>query len=520
MHRRGSSTSASTTPFDAATARNDLMRSDLSFTAEDLAEFAQASRDTNPLHRDAAYARATAFGEPVVYGSLTALTALGKLPLRPGLVLQRLSAEFRSPLFTGIAYQAEVESEGSKSQIRVYDGRRLVLRLSAEFAAGEPTNAAEPWPSHGEQESGEPAVLTVDDLAGGMTFAGRYSPREAALRAITARLGLSARGIAEPQAAALLACSYVIGMRIPGRNALFYSAQLDWTQPAVAGEHGHYSVRIESLHKPLGLVTLRAEFAAPLSCTAELKSFVRHPIRRPGLDDAAVSRDLFKGRVAVVVGASRGLGAAIAEALALAGCTVVGTYLHSADAVSEMARTLGARGVVFEPHRVDAMDPQAMAALAADVKARHGGIDLLVCTACPPLHALSIDSPSLDRILEHVSDSMAMVATPLSCLLGHLTDRQGTVVLVSSSAVNAPPAEWPHYVAAKRAIEGLGETAAVAHKAVRVCVVRPPKLLTELVNTPLGRQGATDPGAYAAALVTALANGTEDAGLGLRKLGA
>ena len=46
------------------------------------------------------------------------------------------------------------------------------------------------------------------------------------------------------------------------------------------------------------------------------------------------------------------------------------------------------------------------------------------------------------------------------------------------------------------------------------------KLLTELVNTPLGRQGAVDPGAYAAALVTALANGTEDAGLGLRKLGA
>jgi NAD(P)-dependent dehydrogenase (short-subunit alcohol dehydrogenase family)/acyl dehydratase len=492
------------------------MSSELSFTAADLAAFAQASRDTNPLHVDAAYARATAFGEPVVYGALSALRALGHLPVRTGQTVATLSAEFRSPLYVGVSYQVEAENSRERSEIRVLDGRRLVLRIAAEFADDRPNDDAATWPSHGDDEPAEPARLAVADLADGMTLTGRYEPRVSAFRSLVAELDLTARGVTERQATALLACSYLVGMRIPGRNALFYSARLDWRHPPSDRQAGEYSVRIESLHKPLGLVTLRADFAAPLACSAELKSFIRQPIDRPCLDEAAVSRDLLAGKVALVVGASRGLGAALAEALALSGCTVIGTCLQSMDAVSALATMLRDRGAVFEPHRVDATDPQAMADLVKDVTARHGGIDLLVCTACPPLHALSIDGSSLDRILRHVADSVAMVATPLACLLDHLRDRHGTVVLVSSSAVAAPPAEWPHYVAAKRAIEGLAEVAAVSHKAVRMCVVRPPKLLTELVNTPLGRQGATDPGTYAAALVTALVKHGDDAGLGLR----
>ena len=77
-------------------------------------------------------------------------------------------------------------------------------------------------------------------------------------------------------------------------------------------------------------------------------------------------------------------------------------------------------------------------------------------------------------------------------------------MVVSSSAVVDPPAEWPHYVAAKCAVEALARVAAVEQPEARLLVVRPPKLLTELVNTPMGRQDALAPEHFAARLVRRL----------------
>ncbi len=486
------------------------------FTPDDLAAFAEASRDVNPLHSNVAYARATSFGEPVVYGALAALRLLRHLPPRPHQSMATLLTEFRSPLFANVSYQIECEHSPPQSVLNVHDGRRLLLRVVATFVdkplVGEPVSILTP----GAIEPCEPTVLTVDDMSEGMVFSGSYAPDPAAARVLLGSLHLPVRGVAEFQAAGLLACSYLVGMRMPGRNALFYSAKLDWSNPPDVLAPGTYAAQIASLHRPLGLVTLRATFGAPLAFSAELKSFVRQPIRRSTPNASLLPQKSLEGRVAVVIGASRGLGAAIAEALAYAGATVIGTYLHSHETITELSGRLRAEQAIFEARQADATDAGAMTALVEDVARRYGGIDLLVCTACPPLHPLSIDRPSRDRILRHISDSLAMVVTPMSCMLESVQSRQGAILLLSSSAVEKPPGEWPHYVAAKRAIEGLAEVAAVSHKAVRVWLAKPPKLLTELINTPLGRQGATDPGVYAAAVVSALIASRESPELGLK----
>jgi acyl dehydratase len=68
------------------------------FTTQDLAQFSAASGDRNPLHLSEEYARATPYGEPVVFGMLGVLAALGHLADRQDRLLQRLSVEFRNPL--------------------------------------------------------------------------------------------------------------------------------------------------------------------------------------------------------------------------------------------------------------------------------------------------------------------------------------------------------------------------------------------------------------------------------------
>lgn len=88
--------------------------------------------------------------------------------------------------------------------------------------------------------------------------------------------------------------------------------------------------------------------------------------------------------------------------------------------------------------------------------------------------------------------------------------------MISSSAVGHPVKEWPHYLAAKQAAEMLMRVAGMQYPKARTLIVRPPKMLTTLTNTPVGRLDAVSPATVAIQLVRRLAEpgggGTEIAG--------
>ncbi len=88
-----------------------------------------------------------------------------------------------------------------------------------------------------------------------------------------------------------------------------------------------------------------------------------------------------EGRVALVMGASRGIGRAIAVALAREGARVA--VASRSDAIEEAAREIGEGAAAF---RADASDLERMAALSAEVEAALGPIEILVAnTGGPPL---------------------------------------------------------------------------------------------------------------------------------------
>jgi NAD(P)-dependent dehydrogenase (short-subunit alcohol dehydrogenase family) len=70
------------------------------------------------------------------------------------------------------------------------------------------------------------------------------------------------------------------------------------------------------------------------------------------------------------------------------------------------------------------------------------------------------------------------------------------------------PEQWPHYVTAKFAIEGLAQWAAAHYQPAQTLIVRPPKLLTDQTNTTLGRQGAMKVEQAATSMVRHLCNST------------
>ena len=157
----------------------------------------------------------------------------------------------------------------------------------------------------------------------------------------------------------------------------------------------------------------------------------------------------------------------------------------------------------------DASDPAWCAALRDRIEAEFGRLDLLICNAAPAIQPLRVEEACYDRIQAYVQKGFALVGVPLSSFMGLVSASQGGVLLISSSAVERPPGNWPHYVALKGAVEGLLCAVAADHPKVRFWISRPNKIDTDLINTPMGRLDAERPESVAQRIVAYAAGNTE-----------
>jgi len=108
-----------------------------------------------------------------------------------------------------------------------------------------------------------------------------------------------------------------------------------------------------------------------------------------------------EGRTALVVGGSRGLGRATAEALAAEGVQVM-IASRRVESLADTAEILRAAGAAVATHAADIADPGAPAALVEATVQAFGTIDIVIANAGgpPPAHALEVDDSMIDRALE------------------------------------------------------------------------------------------------------------------------
>ena len=107
----------------------------------------------------------------------------------------------------------------------------------------------------------------------------------------------------------------------------------------------------------------------------------------------------------------------------------------------------------------------------------------------------------MDRLNAYVSRAFELMSVPLAVFGGGVENRS---VLISSVYVETLPKEFPHYVAAKAAAEALFRAFARQHRAPGYLIVRPPKLLTDMTNTPYGAEDAIAPEGLACQVVDRL----------------
>jgi NAD(P)-dependent dehydrogenase (short-subunit alcohol dehydrogenase family)/acyl dehydratase len=469
------------------------------FTTDDLDRFASASHDANPLHVDEAFARRTAYGQRVVHGVLGALTGLGQVAPRPDQRLCEVALDFRQPLYVGVDYSVSVEATEDTATVAIRDGSRLQLTTKARFVRSARPLVPPEIDGVAPTVRQEAADRTLGDLHDSMTVEGWYAPAWPAALDLVRDLGLDERGVGTGEIATLLLLSYVVGMEMPGRRALFSRAQVRF-RPTEAPEPAmlHFRAELVKADERVNFTASRVAVTAGERPAAEcdVGAFVHRDLDR--MSDATFSALLpdaptLVGRTAAVIGGSRGLGAAFVRGLALQRADVHLTFRSSRTAAAAVVASGTDGAPLVRLHEGDAGDPAWAAAFSEKIAAAHGGLDLLVCNACPPLLPLPVHAVAMARIRQYIDDSVALVGEPLAALLPLLARRNGWCVVVSSIAVVDPPADWPHYVGAKAAIEGFIQVAARQHRDVHFLIVRPPRLATDLTNTPLGHVGALPP---------------------------
>ena len=222
------------------------------------------------------------------------------------------------------------------------------------------------------------------------------------------------------------------------------------------------------------------------------------------------------GRVAIVTGASQGIGQAIAERLARDGATVVINHRHSPDDADAVVRRIEAAGGKAFAVDADIADPQALAELFQAVAAREGRLDILINNA-----GVAAMVPLAEITEEHFEKLFSVNVKAMLFASKHAAaafdEGGGRIVSLASTVAETPPAGNSVYAASKAAVVAITQGLAqeLGARGITVNAVAPGAADTSMLHgmqsddvvgyitsrTPMGRLGKPEDIANAVAFL-------------------
>ncbi len=223
-----------------------------------------------------------------------------------------------------------------------------------------------------------------------------------------------------------------------------------------------------------------------------------------------------KGKVALVTGASRGIGRAVALELARAGAAVAVNYAASEAAAQEVVREIKTLGVEALAVKFDVAEVEAVAQGIEEIEKALGPVDILVNNAGLTRDALlmRLKEEDWDRVLSVNLKGTFLVTKAV--IPGMLKRRWGRIINISSVVAFSGNPGQTNYAASKAGLVGFSRSLAleVARRGVTVNVVAPGFIETDMTaalsekardallsQVPMGRAGTPEEVAHAVAFL-------------------
>jgi 3-oxoacyl-[acyl-carrier protein] reductase len=192
-----------------------------------------------------------------------------------------------------------------------------------------------------------------------------------------------------------------------------------------------------------------------------------------------------EGQIAVVTGASRGIGRAIAERLAEDGAQVLVNYVQNRAAAEDVCTHIRAAGGRAELCRFNVADQAEVTTSVQDVLARHSRIDILVNNAGLSLDALllRLKEDEWERVMDVNLKGAFLCSKAVARAM--VRQRSGRIINLTSVVAQTGNAGQVAYSAAKAGIMGLTRTLAkeLASRAITVNAVAPGFIETDMTGS-------------------------------------
>lgn len=447
------------------------MRAVRTFDETDQQDFARWSGDINPMHMDALAARRTSAGAPVVHGMHLLLWSLeeglGDEPISRNAL--GIRADFRK--FVYVDQRVTLENCGGPTgqkalRLLTKDGVAATIRTRApKYDNQKLTEIAPVLPS---KQPREPTFEEMERAAGWLEPQTSDGVGEAFPR-LSNRLSLQT-------VAALMQLSRLVGMVCPGLHSILATVDLDLT--AAAAGIGRIRFHTSAIDERYRLVRMNVDGSG---IRGTVDAFVRPgPVPAITAAEAAerVRAGQFRGRRALVIGGSRGLGAVTAKLLAAGGAAVTVTYSSGAVEAAAVCSEIATQGLgTCTAVQLDVCKPIPEQLASLQQLPTH-----IYYFATPRVFLQkqpAFDRPTFDRFI----DFYVAAFNALCMYMAVAEPCPISVLFPSSVAVAERPTGLTEYAMAKAAGELLCEDLMNLHANLRIRVARLPRILTDQTAT-------------------------------------
>jgi 3-oxoacyl-[acyl-carrier protein] reductase len=274
----------------------------------------------------------------------------------------------------------------------------------------------------------------------------------------------------------MLVASYVsalIGTKLPGTGSLWMEQRFGWRNPVFIGDTLEFTLRVT--HKSEGSRTLALKVTV-MNQNGKMVMDGEGTVALPEFHERRREIPIHE-TVAFVSNGSRGIGAAVARALARAGASVV-INCSDAEAGDGVCQAIAADGGEALAVCADTSDAVSVAGAVESASGRLGrAIDVLIhCAAAPvaPCPAIDMEWADIQQALDtHVRSAFHCIRAVVP---GMLQRKSGRIVSIGSMAAwGAPPAQWGAFAMAQAALKSLTKSLAaeLGPSGIRVNMVSP-----------------------------------------------